>query len=129
RLVSRVGRCPGSPPRAALLPFPAPWPRPTVRPADPEAVRVSAAARAVAIAATIATGLLFGAVPALTSTGADVAGALRMRATTESPSGRAAERRLLVVEIALVLVVLSSAALTIVSYRNLRGIDLGFAPD
>jgi putative ABC transport system permease protein len=102
---------------------------PTVLTADPDVIRVNAPALAVAIAVMIGTGLLFGAVPAFMSTGADVAGSLRTRGTTSSPSGRAAERRLLIVEIALVLVVLSSAALTIVSYQRLRAIDLGFVPD
>jgi predicted permease len=93
-------------------------------------VRVNVTALLVALGATLATGVLFGALPALFSTGSDLATSLRARGTSGGPgSGRRMQRVLLVSEIALVLVVLASAALTIVSYRRLEMADLGFAPD
>jgi putative ABC transport system permease protein len=103
---------------------------PTVLTADPEVIHVNTPALLVAMAATLVTGVLFGAVPALTTTDANLAGSLRTRAAAGGPgSGGRTERRLLIAELALVLVVLSSAALTLVSYERMREIDLGFAPD
>jgi putative ABC transport system permease protein len=95
---------------------------------DP-AVHVNLAALLVAVAATIATGALFGAVPACFAAGSTLAQSLRTRGATGGGSGRTMQRVLLVAEIAIVLVVLSSAALTIVSYRRLQTLDLGFTPD
>jgi putative ABC transport system permease protein len=95
---------------------------------DP-AVHVNMAALAVAVAATLATGILFGALPAFLSSGSSLANSLRTRGTSAFGSRRRLQRLLLVAEIALVLVVLASTALTIVSYRRLQMLDLGFAPD
>jgi predicted permease len=93
-------------------------------------VHVNVAALLVALGVTLATGVLFGALPALFSTGSNLATSLRTRGTSGGPgSGRRMQRVLLVAEMALVLVVLASAALTIVSYRHLEMADLGFAPD
>src|SRR5262249_59121007 len=92
-------------------------------------VRVSRAALAVAVAATPGAGILFGALPAVFSAGSNLALSLRTRGASASGSGRRTQRLLLVAELALVLVVLASTALTIVSYRRLQMLDLGFAPD
>ena len=93
-------------------------------------VHLNVTALLVALGATLATGILFGALPALFSTGTNLATSLRTRGTSGGPgSGRRLQRVLLVAEMALVLVVLASAALTIVSYRRLEMADLGFAPD
>jgi len=95
---------------------------------DP-AVHVNVAALAIAVAATLVTGVLFGALPAVLSSGSNLANALRTRGTSASGTGRRMQRLLLVSEIALVLVVLTSTAFTIVSYRRLQMLDLGFVPD
>jgi predicted permease len=90
---------------------------------------VNVAALAIAVAATLATGVLFGALPAVLSSGSNLANSLRTRGASAPGTGRRMQRLLLVSEIALVLVVLASTALTIVSYRRLQMLDLGFAPD
>ena len=96
---------------------------------DPD-IHVNSAALLVALAGTIATGVLFGAVPAFLSAGQNLAFSLRTRGTAGGTgSGRKMQYVLLVTEMALVLVVLASAALTVVSYRRLQTLDLGFAPD
>jgi putative ABC transport system permease protein len=95
---------------------------------DP-AVHVNTWALAVALAVTLATGVLFGALPAFLSSGSNLASGLRTRGTSAPGSRRRLQRLLLVAEIALVLVVLASTALTLVSYRRLQMLDLGFAPD
>ena len=96
---------------------------------DP-AVHVNVPALLVALAGTILTGVLFGAVPASFAAGSNLAASLKTRGASGGPgSGRRVQRLLLIAEIALVLIVLASAALTIVSYRRLETLDLGFAPD
>ena len=93
-------------------------------------VHVSVPALLVALGAMLATGILFGVLPAVFSTGSNLSTSLRTRGTSGGPgSGRRVQQLLLVAEMALVLVVLASAALTIVSYRRLETADLGFAPD
>lgn len=95
---------------------------------DPN-VHVNLAALLVAVGTTIATGALFGTIPAVFATGSNLAHSLRTRGTTSYGSSLMMQRLLLVTEIALVLVALSSAALTIVSYRRAHTRDLGFVPD
>jgi putative ABC transport system permease protein len=96
---------------------------------DPH-VQVNLTALLVAVGGMLVTGILFGAVPASLAAGSNLAASLNGRGTAGGPgSGRRMQTLLLVAEIALVLVVLASATLTIVSYRRLQMMDLGFVPD
>lgn len=80
---------------------------------------------------TLASGLLFGLAPALKSTRPDLVEALKE--SGRSTVGGAAHNRLrsslVVVEIALALVLLVSAALCIKGLRQARRVDVGFKPD
>src|SRR5262249_19972328 len=96
---------------------------------DP-AVHINVTALLIASGVTLAAGLLFGSLPAILAAQSNLAASLKTRGTVGGPgSGRKIQRLLLVAEMTLVLVVLASAALTIVSYRLLQTLDLGFAPD
>jgi putative ABC transport system permease protein len=81
-----------------------------------------------ALLASIATGLIFGTVPALQATRKDVAAALQEGGTGSSPArqGRRARGMLVVAEIALALVLLSSAGLLFRSLMAVARTDPGF---
>jgi putative ABC transport system permease protein len=88
--------------------------------------RVLAAAAALALA----TGILFGIVPALQLSRPDLANALKDGARGTAGTGRQRLRSVLVVaEVALALVLLVGAALFIGSFVSLIQIDPGFSPD
>ncbi len=80
--------------------------------------------------ASVATGVIFGLVPALQTARSDGTDALRESHRT----GRGAHQQrlrnaLVVVEIALALVLLAGAGLTLRSYWRLQQVDSGFRPD
>ena len=88
--------------------------------------RVLAAAAGLALA----TGILFGIVPALQVSRPDLANALRDGARGTAGAGRRRWRSVLVVaEVALALVLLVGAALFIGSFVSLIRIDPGFSPE
>ncbi|MBN9694132.1 MAG: ABC transporter permease [Verrucomicrobia bacterium] len=79
----------------------------------------------------VATGLIFGLVPALRSAGTPVNGVLKESGSTVS-EGRGRNRLrgiLIIVETALALVLLVGAGLLINSFVRLRSVDVGFEPD
>ncbi|HTM26203.1 MAG TPA: ABC transporter permease [Vicinamibacterales bacterium] len=92
-------------------------------------VRVNATALLIAVAVTVATGVLFGALPAFFGARSSLAASLRTRGTGGGGRAGRVQRALLVAEVAMVLVLLASAALTVISYRRLQTTDLGFVPD
>jgi putative ABC transport system permease protein len=83
-----------------------------------------------AIALTLATGLLFGIVPAMHAARADVTPALKDGARgTPSRSGHRARRVLIAAEVAIALVLLVGSGLLIRTLVRLQQYDLGFTPD
>jgi predicted permease len=83
------------------------------------------------IGLTLATGLLFGLVPALHSTRPDLVSTLKSQAGQPSGSKGAARVRLLLAtsQIALAMMLLSSSGLFVKSLLNVSRVDLGFKVD
>jgi putative ABC transport system permease protein len=79
----------------------------------------------------VATTLLFGLWPARSVSKADPQLALRTgaRGSTEAPGARRTRGLLVVIEIALTLVLLSSAGLVLKSFARTQALSLGFEPD
>ena len=78
---------------------------------------------------SVLTGLVFGLLPALRQSRADAADALRTGTrSTGGPQVRALQHGLLVGQITVVLVLLTSAGLLLESFRRLLGQDLGYQP-
>jgi putative ABC transport system permease protein len=98
---------------------------------EPELIRVSPAALAVACGIAAVTGILFGLAPALQVGRQNFAETIREGGVKVSGErgGRSVRGILVVAEIALSLVVLAGAALMAQSYRRMEGIDLGFRPE
>ena len=96
----------------------------------PRASEVALDARALGFAALLAavTGLLFGLVPALQGSRADLQTPLRESGRSTSRRGQIARNGLVITQIALALVMLVSAALIVRSFSGLRQVDLGFSP-
>ena len=86
---------------------------------------------AAAVGASLVTGLLFGAVPALHVSRPDLTSALKDGARGASASGIRQRLRgaLVVAEVALAVILLVGAALFIGSFRTLMRIDPGFDPE
>jgi putative ABC transport system permease protein len=81
-------------------------------------------------AVSVLTGLLFGLVPALQTTRANLQGTLRDGSRGVSDRGGQRVRRVLVVaEVALALTLLTGAGLLVRSFAALQGVDPGFRPD
>jgi len=93
-----------------------------------DAIQIDAAALLFAAGATMVTALLFGLVPALRAAAIDLNSTLRM-----TGSGTAAQVRLrsllMIAEMALALVLLIGAGLTIRSFAALQQVHPGFDPD
>lgn len=90
-------------------------------------LNISASTLAFALAVSLATGLLFGIVPALRGGRADVAQDLKAGARTLDTGARTRFRSgLVVVQVALSVVLLISSGLLIRSFARLRGVDPGF---
>jgi putative ABC transport system permease protein len=83
-----------------------------------------------ALALTLATAILFGALPALLTTDVGVGEALKEGGRHVGPSaGRhSVARTLVIAEVALAMMLLSGAGLLLESLRNLRNEELGFDP-
>ena len=79
----------------------------------------------------VVTGLLLGAVPALSGAGRRLHDALKTdpRAATATRRGVAARSTLVVVQLALSIVMLVASTLLMRSYQHLQRVDLGFDPD
>ncbi|MBN9693072.1 MAG: ABC transporter permease [Verrucomicrobia bacterium] len=82
------------------------------------------------VAVALVTGMVFGLVPALQATRPNLSDALKDgRAAIGSTRGGAFRSTLVVVEVALSVVLLVSAGLTIRSFLALQNVDPGFQPD
>jgi len=86
----------------------------------PQQVRINSAVLAFSIALSLLTGLLSGLAPAWQAVSSNIIGATR--------HGRRARGSLLAAQMALAVVLLSSAGLMIHSMIRLRAVDLGFDP-
>ena len=78
---------------------------------------------------TMATALVFGLLPALQSARIDLQGTLKEGKTTTGGASTRLRGALIVAEMALALVLLVGAGLTIRSFEALSGVDPGFDPD
>ena len=81
-----------------------------------------------AMAVSIVTGIAFGLAPALRASSGDLLGSLKDAARGTAGRGRVLRSALVVGEVALALVLLVGAGLTIRSFAALTAIDLGFEP-
>jgi len=90
-------------------------------------VHVDAPVLAFALAASVGSGFLFGAVPALTLTDSRLNDALRTSPPDAGKKGRI-RTALIVVEVALAFVLLVCAGLTVSAYSRLERTPLGFEP-
>jgi len=94
-----------------------------------EAIPMSAPVLWFALGITVATGLLFGVVPAMQLAHTDANEALKeSRGSTSSMRSARVRRTLVAAEIALSLVLLASGGLMIESFRRVYQEDLGFRP-
>jgi putative ABC transport system permease protein len=94
-----------------------------------ETVAIDAWVLGFTVAASLASGVLFGLVPALTASGGTLTTALREGGRAGSGSrGNRARRAFVVVEVALALVLLAGAGLLIRSFIGLLNVNAGFDP-
>ena len=84
--------------------------------------------RALAFAASAALGatVIFGAIPAIQATRADLAGLLAESSRSVSGGRRVLQRGLVIAQLALTVLLLASAGLLMRSYYNLSRVDAGF---
>ena len=83
---------------------------------------------AFAVVVSIATGIAFGLAPALRASSIDLLTSLKEAGRGSRGAGRRMRSALVIVEVALALVLLVGAGLTIRSFSRLLAIDLGFDP-
>ncbi|HMF96066.1 MAG TPA: ABC transporter permease [Vicinamibacterales bacterium] len=81
-----------------------------------------------ALAVSIATGIVFGLAPALRASSLDLLTSLKDATRASRGAGRRLRSALVVAEVALALVLLTGAGLTMRSFAALTAIDLGFDP-
>jgi len=91
-------------------------------------IGVDATALAFALGVSLATGLVFGLIPAMRATRSSVRDALASTARTMTGRDGRLRGALVVAEIALALVLLTGAALMVESFIRLRRVELGFRP-
>jgi putative ABC transport system permease protein len=86
---------------------------------------------AFALGATIITGLLVGALPAIAGARTQLAEVMKSggRASTSGPASRRARSALIAIELALSVVLLAGAGLVARSFWSLQQVSLGFEPD
>jgi putative ABC transport system permease protein len=98
---------------------------------DADLIRVNGLSLAVAVGLAVLMGIFFGLGPAWQISHRDFASAIKESAAKVRGDrhGHAARNFLAAAEIALSVVVLTSAALVVQSYRKLQTLDLGFRPE
>lgn len=93
-------------------------------------IELNGVALAFCTGVSVASGVVFGLAPALQTSRPDLASALKDEARGTSGAGGGLTRNALVVgEVAVSVVLLVSAVLTVRSFMALQRVDLGFAPD
>jgi putative ABC transport system permease protein len=92
-------------------------------------VQIDFRAFAFTLLVSVVTGLIFGLLPALRASRPDLNDVLKESGRGNTGTGRRLRNALVVSEIALTLVLLVGAGLTINSLRQLQQIDLGFTPE
>ena len=94
-------------------------------------ITVNAYVLAFSVAVSLLTGILFGLVPALQCSRQDLVEALKdaARMSGASTAGGRTRSLLVVAEVALSVILLVGASLTIRGFVNLQHVDLGFQPD
>ena len=93
-----------------------------------DAIAVNGQVLAFAAGVTIATGVLFGALPAFFNSRRDVVGALKDSGRTGARHQGLARRLLVVTQLGLATMVLAAAALLLESFVRLQRVELGFQP-
>ncbi|HXW04679.1 MAG TPA: ABC transporter permease [Vicinamibacterales bacterium] len=93
-------------------------------------VAVNTPVLAFSVLVSVATGMLFGLVPAFHTSKPDVTDVLKAaRSTGASGHGAATRNLLVVVEVGLAVVLLVSAGLTVRTFQRLLGVDVGFSAE
>jgi len=96
-----------------------------------EAIPINGPVLWFALGITVFTGLLFGAIPTLQSSGVSGNDALKEsgRGLTSTPKSARLRRSLVSAEVALSLILITGASLMVESFRHVYRVDLGFRPD
>jgi putative ABC transport system permease protein len=92
-------------------------------------IRIDGGVLAFTLGLSVATGLLFGLVPALQTSASDPGRTLKEGGRGTTALGVSLRRGLVVLEVALAVVLLVGAGLMIRSFVNVQRVDLGFDPD
>ncbi|MGH7690649.1 MAG: FtsX-like permease family protein, partial [Gemmatimonadaceae bacterium] len=92
-------------------------------------VHIDGRVLAFTIAVSAATGILFGLVPALTTSRVNLNEVLKQSGRGASAARHRAQRGLVALEIALALMLLVGAGLMVRTLQSLWNVDLGFRPD
>lgn len=94
-------------------------------------VRIDGRVLGFSLGISLVTGILFGLVPALHASKANLNESLKEggRGTTTGIQGRKVRNSLVIIEVATALVLLIGAGLMIRSFMHLQKVDLGFNPD
>jgi putative ABC transport system permease protein len=93
-------------------------------------IRLNAPVLFFALAVSVLTGLLFGALPAILNSRRDLVTALKDSSRSGGSRHQSIARRLLVVgQLALATILLAGAALLVQSFIRLQRVDLGFKPE
>jgi putative ABC transport system permease protein len=92
-------------------------------------IRIDGGVLAFTLGLSVATGLLFGLVPALQTSAADPGRTLKEGGRGATTLGQSVRRALVVLEVALAVILLVGAGLMIRSFINVQRVDLGFDPD
>ena len=91
-------------------------------------IRIDGVVLAFAVCASLASGLMFGLVPALATTQVQLHDALRGGAASAAPRPRRLRRALVTADVALALVLVCGAALLLRSFGRILSVDPGFNP-
>ena len=93
-----------------------------------DAATVNGTVLAFSIVVSLLTGVLFGALPAITASRRDVVDSLKEGARGSSSGSRWARQVLVVAQVALATILLVAAGLLVHSLQRLQLVDLGFQP-
>jgi putative ABC transport system permease protein len=92
-------------------------------------VRVDGVVLAFALGASLVSGVVFGLLPALTSTQSALHDVLRSGSASAAPKARRLRRALVVADVALAMVLACGAALLVRSFASVLRVEAGFQPE